>query len=180
MEKINKIVNKIKHEYPKSKIVVSGLLPRKDLLNHRVGPINNKIKELMQNRENLTFVEHNEVENTTIYLYDKKHLNNKGVKIFAKNLKKGYFKSKMTKEHPSSEQENQNHAKRYTDRNLHNTYQQQPKINPRNSNGPHGRLHSLMENQIQERNHAYNKQHRMNNHNKPGYNHLHSKLMNLI
>ena len=181
VEKTNKIINKIQHDHPKAKIVVSGLLPRNDSLNDRVGPVNKIMKESMQRKEHTTFVEHNEIEGTTSHLYDKKHLNSKGVKIFAKNLKKGYFKSKTSKEHTNSELENQNYTRRHTNRNLYNRYQHQPKIIPRNKNGPsQERLHPLMDIHPQERNYKYNNQQRVNNNNKPDYNHLHSQLMNLI
>ena len=63
--KINGIINKIEDDHPKSKIVLSSLLPRRDTLNHRVGLINNKTKELVKHKDNLTFVEHNEIENNT-------------------------------------------------------------------------------------------------------------------
>ena len=42
-------------------------------------------------------MEHNEIENTMSHFHDKNYLNNKGVKIFAKDLKKGYFKFTKTR-----------------------------------------------------------------------------------
>lgn len=84
------MVSTTSKQYPESRVIVSSLLPRKDKLNERLVTINKKMKETCTANPNVQFVEHTNVSKND-HLYDKKHLNEKGVKIFAKNLKAAFF-----------------------------------------------------------------------------------------
>jgi hypothetical protein len=52
--------------------------------------INNKLETIVVNKANVSFTQHNNVKPTED-LKDKKHLTQKGVTFFAKNIKAAYF-----------------------------------------------------------------------------------------
>jgi hypothetical protein len=87
---IENIVKLISDQYPNCRIIISGLLPRKDHLNENITIINNKLENILTNKANVSFIQHNNIKPTED-LKDKKHLNQKGVKFFAKNIKATYF-----------------------------------------------------------------------------------------
>ena len=70
--------------FPCSKIIVSGLLPRRDWDSRESEDINCNIARKILDLPNAHFVPH---DNTEEILNDKKHLNEQGFKIFLKNLK---------------------------------------------------------------------------------------------
>jgi hypothetical protein len=83
------LIEKIRNKYPGCRIIISGLLPRNDKLNKRVNTMNNKLKELIANKENTTYVDHNNIGSHD--LRDKKHLHRASVKLFARNIKGAFF-----------------------------------------------------------------------------------------
>jgi hypothetical protein len=62
--------------------------------NH-INEINKKIKEECSKKPSVYFVAHNDIFPSYHHLYDKKHLNEIGIRVFAKNLKTAYFYAKM-------------------------------------------------------------------------------------
>lgn len=85
------VVNQINTRYPKCRILLSHLLPRTDHLIQKVKTLNSKLDDIQHT--NLTNVTHHNLFRSHQILYDKKHLNHKGVKLFAKNLKGAFFAS---------------------------------------------------------------------------------------
>ena len=112
-----KVIDLIKQKYPNCRILVSSLLPRKDELNNKVPTFNEELKTRISNKENTTFIHHTSKLNDD--LYDKKHLNNRGVKNFAKNIKAAYFNTTPRNKNTSKK------MKEYTPRGIHNRNSQQ-------------------------------------------------------
>ena len=79
----------IMKKYPKSRVIISTLLPRKDALHTRTENINRNLEKVLPNK-NVNVVKHDNIEQAS-HLRDKKHLNTIGVKRFAQNLKRAYF-----------------------------------------------------------------------------------------
>ena len=76
-----------------SKIIVSGLLPRKDFSNKEIYNINLELLKRFQLLPNLHFADHSNLlsQDETNLLVDKKHLNDTGIRLFTKNLKISIF-----------------------------------------------------------------------------------------
>lgn len=87
---MEKVIDLLQSKYKDCRIIISGLLPRTDKFNEKVTPLNNAIEKMVLEK-NLSFVTHNNIKAED--LKDKKHLNQRGVKIFAKNIKATYFKT---------------------------------------------------------------------------------------
>ena len=94
------VVNNIAHSIQKlssklisSKIIVSGLLPRRDYTNKDIYNINLEVSKKFQLASNVHFVEHKNllIDELSSILLDKKHLNESGIETFSKNLKDGIF-----------------------------------------------------------------------------------------
>ena len=99
------VVETITKKYPECKIILSSILPRMDNRHNRINEINKKIKEECSKKPNVYFVAHNDIFPSYHHLYDKKHLNEIGVRVFAKNLKTAYFYAKNgTKRAPETRQ----------------------------------------------------------------------------
>lgn len=86
------VLNQINTLYPNCRILLSHLLPRSDHLIQKAKTLNSKLEATQF--PNLTNVKHHNLFRSELILYDKKHLNHKGVKLFAKNLKGAFFASK--------------------------------------------------------------------------------------
>ena len=84
-------IEEIETKYNDCRIIVSGLLPRKDDLNKRAQTINKSIEEITNGKENLCYVTHTNISQDD--LRDKKHLQKSSVKLFAKNIKAAFFKT---------------------------------------------------------------------------------------
>ncbi len=99
-----KVMKAIREKYPNARIIISGLLPRKDPLNRKVIPFNDNLGKIMAGKQNITFVNHKNIKPED--MKDKKHLSQDKVKYLAKNLKAAFFntkpKSRIRK--PKSEQ----------------------------------------------------------------------------
>ena len=90
---ITNSINKLSQRLISSKIIVSGLLPRKDFSNKEIYNINLELLKRFQLLPNVHFVDHSNLlsQDETNLLVDKKHLNDTGVRLFAKNLKISIF-----------------------------------------------------------------------------------------
>jgi hypothetical protein len=96
---INKVTNQtrslltsIGNKNPEARILLSNLLPRSDELLQKAQNLNRNFLQIPTEFKNVTNIEHTN-------LYDKKHLNDKGIKIFAKNLKSAFFGTQKTHRH---------------------------------------------------------------------------------
>jgi uncharacterized protein YdhG (YjbR/CyaY superfamily) len=108
-----KIIDQIKAKYPECQIILSSLLPRMDNQQPRINKINQNIKEECSKKSNVHFVSHNSVFASHQHFYDSKHLNDYGIKIFAKDLKTAFYyvrngSVKMSEEQKQKETRNQN------------------------------------------------------------------------
>ena len=103
------IVDLVKQKHPNCRILVSSLLSRKDELNNKVPAINEELKTRLSSKTKTTYIQHTNISNAD--LYDKKHLNERGVKKFAKNIKAAYFNTTPKKKEMN---------KKYTPRDTHN------------------------------------------------------------
>lgn len=74
---------------PDTKILYSTLLPRNDELNIHISSINREINKRCVSLPNVHIIDNSDINQHL--LYDKKHLNRKGVKYFANNLKSAIF-----------------------------------------------------------------------------------------
>ena len=107
-----KIIDQIKAKYPECQIILSSLLPRMDNQQPRINKINQNIKECLK-KSNVHFVSHNSVFASHQHFYDSKHLNDYGIKIFAKDLKTAFYYVRnslvqMAEEQKQKETRNQN------------------------------------------------------------------------
>ncbi|CAB3990526.1 Hypothetical predicted protein [Paramuricea clavata] len=105
------IVDLVKQKHPNGRILVSSLLSRKDELNNKVPTINEELKTRLSSKTKTTYIQHTNISSAD--LHDKKHLNERGVKKFAKNIKAAYFNTtpktkKMNKKYPPRDIHNQN------------------------------------------------------------------------
>ena len=88
VQKTSEIINLINEKYPEGKGILSSLLPRMDTHHAQVGKINKVLKTNYSTKPSVLFVEHNNLFPSRHHLYDKKHLNQSGVKIFEKKFEK--------------------------------------------------------------------------------------------
>jgi wyosine [tRNA(Phe)-imidazoG37] synthetase (radical SAM superfamily) len=123
------IVENIEKSYPQSRIILSTLLPRGDDLDKRVTTINKELENILSAKKNVKIVMHENLEKSK-HLKDKKHLNEKGVKLFAQSLKRAYFnKPTRTWNFP----QNQQYRTQYTQSRFYqpNPYNHYPILNNR-------------------------------------------------
>jgi hypothetical protein len=88
VQKTSEIINLINEKYPEGKGILSSLLPRMDTHHAQVGKINKVLKTNYSTKSSVLFVKHNNLFPSRHHLYDKKHLNQSGVKIFEKKFEK--------------------------------------------------------------------------------------------
>jgi hypothetical protein len=79
-----KIIDQIKVKYPECQIILSSLLPRMDNQQPRINLLNQKIKEKCTNKTNVLHVKHSGVFVSYQHFHDRKHLNEFGIRAFAK------------------------------------------------------------------------------------------------
>ena len=130
-----KIIDQFKAKYPECQIILSSILPRMDNQQARISKINQKIKEECLKKPNVHFVSHTSVFASYQHFYDSKHLNDYGIKIFAKNLKTAFYQVRNNSIHMSKEQkqkEIRNHNGRNSSDPLlpHITVIQVPNLSP--------------------------------------------------
>ena len=90
---ITNSINKLSQRLISSKVIVSGLFPRKDFSNKEIYNIKLELLKRFQLLPNVHFVDHSNLlsQDETNLLVDKKHLNDTGIRLFAKNLKISIF-----------------------------------------------------------------------------------------
>ncbi|MGH0119404.1 UNVERIFIED_CONTAM: hypothetical protein FKN15_022539 [Acipenser sinensis] len=84
-ESVRRVAEKATKEFPGAKIVISTLLPREDVPQHTIQRINSDISRGCALLPNVHLAHHPTL--STLHLYDHVHLDQEGVRIFAKNLK---------------------------------------------------------------------------------------------
>ena len=87
---IENIVKLISDQYPNCRIIISGLLPRKDHLNENITIINNKQEKILTNKANVSFIQHNNIKPTEAK-NDKKTLEPKRSKILRQEYQGNIF-----------------------------------------------------------------------------------------
>lgn len=88
--KINDMITATAKKFPSSKILYSTLLPRQDVPFDEIRKINSSIGKLCSRIANVHLIDHSNLSQQNI-LHDIKHLNQTGVKRFAKNLKDAIY-----------------------------------------------------------------------------------------
>ena len=84
------VITEVKKKFPETRILISSLLPRNDILDERSNIINKELEKIISSKPKVTFVKHDHITKSN-HLKDKKHLNIRGVKLFARDLKAAYF-----------------------------------------------------------------------------------------
>jgi hypothetical protein len=93
------LLTSIGNKNPEARILLSNLLPRSDELLQKAQNLNKNFLQIPTEFKNVTNIEHTNLFQSISILYDKKHLNDKGIKIFAKNLKSAFFGTQKTHRH---------------------------------------------------------------------------------
>jgi hypothetical protein len=81
----------------------------------RISKTNQKIKEECSKKSNVDFISHTRIFASYQHFYDSKHLNDYGIKLFAKNFKTAFYQVRNKSVHVSGEQnrkETRNHIGR--------------------------------------------------------------------
>ena len=91
---IEELIKTIRKEYPSCRIIISSLLPRSDHLLSQVQILNRQLERTISKLSNVLLVRHINLFQSINILIDRKHLNRKGVKLFARNLKGVFFSNK--------------------------------------------------------------------------------------
>ena len=91
IQECKSLLQSIKKKFSNSRIIYSSLLPRQDFYQDDVEEINKCIKDFCIS-ENIAFVENNNISKPNLF-HDHKHLNDTGVKFFAKNIKSAYYET---------------------------------------------------------------------------------------
>lgn len=71
--------------HPDAKVIISSLLPRRDISERVIEEINEEVSGFCANVPNVEVATHNNI-NTT-HLYDNVHINKNNIRLFAKNIK---------------------------------------------------------------------------------------------
>lgn len=79
------LINLAANKHPKTKIIFSTLLSRKDSLNFNIARINQNIQKKCSHVPNIHFVSHDISEDQ--FFFDHKHLNQRGFRIFINGIK---------------------------------------------------------------------------------------------
>jgi hypothetical protein len=77
-------------------VIISGLLPRRDELNKKNHLYQQWNRKVLRKQTKYSFIHHENIS-TEKDFYDNKHLNERGVKFFTKNIKFAYFNTKPKK-----------------------------------------------------------------------------------
>ena len=83
------LLQSAKSKFSNSRLIYSSLLPRQDSIHENTKQVNLTIKEYCQS-ENIIFVDNSHISKPNQF-HDHKHLNDIGLKFFAKNLKSAIY-----------------------------------------------------------------------------------------
>jgi len=89
IQETQKLIESTTRKFPDSRIIYSSILPRQDNLHPQVVKVNNTMEQYCELRT-IKFLNNNHISQQYQY-YDSKHLNNRGFKFFAKNLKSAIY-----------------------------------------------------------------------------------------
>ena len=92
---ITELIKTTAKKYPTSKVLYSTLLPRRDVSNDEISKINTQIEKRCSHLANVHLIDHTNLMQQNV-LHDLKHLNQLGVKLFAKNLKTVIYGRRQT------------------------------------------------------------------------------------
>ena len=92
------VITEVEKKYPETRILMSSLVPRNDRLDEGSNIINKELEKIICFKSKVTFAKHDQITKS-YHLKDKKHLN-KGVKIFARDLKAAYFNTPIRRMPP--------------------------------------------------------------------------------
>uniref|UniRef100_A0A8C5MR32 Scavenger receptor cysteine-rich type 1 M130 n=1 Tax=Leptobrachium leishanense TaxID=445787 RepID=A0A8C5MR32_9ANUR len=84
-DKLSQLTDTAQQKFPHSKIILSCLLPRKDISNHIIQNINTELAAKTSSKPNIHLAQHPSI--TPEHLYDNKHLNKQGVSHLAREFK---------------------------------------------------------------------------------------------
>lgn len=101
---ITDLIKTTAEKYPSSKILYSSLLPRRDVTNDEISKINTSIEKRCSRLPNVHLIDHANLMQQVV-LHDLKHLNQHGVKLFAKNLKNAIHGRRQTTQQQPNGQE---------------------------------------------------------------------------
>ena len=90
-QKISTMLTTTQQKYPNSRIIISSLLPRSDNLLSKLPILNQRLEKICSPMAKVLLVKHDNLFASRNILYDRKHLNDKGFRLFAKNLKGAFF-----------------------------------------------------------------------------------------
>uniref|UniRef100_A0A8C5W891 SGNH hydrolase-type esterase domain-containing protein n=1 Tax=Leptobrachium leishanense TaxID=445787 RepID=A0A8C5W891_9ANUR len=76
-DKLSQLTDTAQQKFPHTKIILSCLLPRKDISNHIIQNINTELAAKTSSKPNIHLAQHPSI--TPEHLYDNKHLNKQGV-----------------------------------------------------------------------------------------------------
>ena len=94
---ISNLITATARKYPSTKILYSTLLPRQDVPSEDILKINTWIEKRCSRIANVHLIDHSNLHlSQSTVLHDSKHLNQTGIKVFAKNLKSMIYGRRST------------------------------------------------------------------------------------
>lgn len=96
---LSKVVKTASRIYPRAKVIISTLLPRRDVPQRIISTINAEIARVCAPMPNVHIAHHQRI--THEHLYD--HIHQEGMRLFAKTIKESALKSPQ-KTHPDHEE----------------------------------------------------------------------------
>lgn len=82
---LTNVVQTASRIYPRAKIIISTLLPRRDVPQNIINSINEKIAGICASMTNVHIADHQRI--THEHLYDHVHIHREGMRLFAKSIK---------------------------------------------------------------------------------------------
>lgn len=128
-ESIN-ILKQIQENLPTTEIIYSSLLVRQDSLQNQVSEVNDAMEQFCKISK-IKFIHNNNISNYSLF-YDYKHLNRRGFRSFARNLKSAIYGT-STKSINGKRRQQQNQMD-------HSSFMHQPYIQPSSNKQPNRQL----------------------------------------
>lgn len=98
---LSNVVKTASRIYPRAKVIISTLLPRRDVPQRIINTINAEIARVCAPMPNVHIADHQRI--THEHLYDHIHIHREGMRLFAKTIKESSLKSPQ-KTHPDHEE----------------------------------------------------------------------------